>query len=228
MANGISSSNETPAPTQAPGSAPPAAARRRLGLPWLLLTALVVAAAIVVPVIVVSASHRASPAGPDTTPLSSPQGLYREQVATTISRLLAAEGRIASGSASELDPGSVGLSISQDPAINGSGTLRVRVGEGGLTDVSVKPDSGGTFQLTQVAWSVTVMSPFASSRLAVWDIRKTESGQVTDNRGCVCCRAACWARDRRRRTWISAAGRSCSSARARGWVPPRWVTRSRA
>jgi hypothetical protein len=184
MTNDISSSSETPAPTLTSGSVPRAARWRRLGLPWLLLAALVVAAAIVVPVVVLSASHRAGPAGGDSGAPSSPQTtLYREQVTTTISRLLAAEASVASGSAPHLDPGNVGPSVSKDPAINGSGTLRVTIGEGGVSNVRLEADSGGTFQLKQVAWSVSVTSPYASSRFAVWDIRKTDSGQVTDNRG---------------------------------------------
>jgi len=184
MTNDISSSSETPAPALTPGSAPRAARWRRLGLPWLLLAALVVAAAIVVPVVVVSASHRAGPAGGDSGPSSSPQAtLYREQVTTTISRILAAETSAASGSARRLDPGNAASSVSNDPAINGSGTLRVTIGEGGASNVDLKADSDGTFRLKQIAWSVSVTSPYASSRFAVWDIRKTDSGQVTDNRG---------------------------------------------
>ena len=59
MTNDISSSSETPAPTLTPGSVPRAARWRRLGLPWLLVAALVVAAAIVVPDVIIEPNEPA-------------------------------------------------------------------------------------------------------------------------------------------------------------------------
>jgi hypothetical protein len=158
---------------------------RRPGPRWLLaaVALAVLAALIAVPVIILSARHQASPLA-----------LYRTQLLTTTKRLGAEELSLSGGQpAAPYAPGDqswnappprnargvlsrVGLSISRDRAINGSGTLRVRVGAGGVTSVRVKPSAEGPYRVEQIAYAVTVTSRYASTRIVVWNIQDGSTG----------------------------------------------------
>ena len=101
--------------------------------------------------------------------------LYDTQVLTTASRFLDEErSQIAlpvaqrkAGSFSDLAD-----SINADPGVNGGGTLQVTTGTG----------SAATF--TQIAFEVTVSSPYASTTLAVWLVRGAGPGGMnTQNAG---------------------------------------------
>ena len=123
--------------------------RRRPGPRWLLAAVAVaaLAALIAVPLIVTSARHRA-------TALA----LYRSQLLTITKRFAAEE-----------------FFLGMRPARSGTGTLRVSVDAGGVTSVPVKPRAGGG-RLEQIAYSITVTSPYASTRIAVWNLERSPPG----------------------------------------------------
>jgi len=118
---------------------------RRPGPRWLLAAVVVapLAALIAVPLIVTSARHRA-------TALA----LYRSQLLTVAKRFAAEE-----------------FFLGMRPAHSGTGTLRVSVDAGGVTSVPVKHRAGGG-RLEQIAYSITVTSPYASTRIAVWNLEE--------------------------------------------------------
>ena len=47
----------------------------------------------------------------------------------------------------------------------------MQVGAGGVTSVRVKHSPEGPYRVEQIAYAVTVTSPYASTRIAVWNIR---------------------------------------------------------
>ena len=151
---------------------------RRPGPRWLLaaVALAVLAALIAVPVIILSARHQASSLT-----------LYRTQLLTTAKRLGAEELSLSGGQPyapgdlpwntpsqrhARGDISRAGLAINRDQAINGSGTLRVRVGPGGVTSMRVKHSAEGPYRVEQIAYAVTVTSPYASTRIAVWNVRE--------------------------------------------------------
>jgi hypothetical protein len=96
------------------------------------------------------------------------------QVLTTVFRFLDEEQRqiampVAQRSASAF--GDLADSISADSGVNGSGTLQVSLG------------AGSAATPTQVAFSATVASRYASTTLAVWDVRVTSHGGIGENAG---------------------------------------------
>jgi len=127
---------------------------RRPGPRWLLAAVAVaaLAALIAVPLIVTSARHRA-------TALA----LYRSQLLTDTKRFAAEE-----------------FSLGMRPAHSGTGTLRVSVGAGGVTSVRVKSRASGG-RLEQIAYAITVTSPYASTRIAVWNLEEISSPGAYQN-----------------------------------------------
>jgi len=127
---------------------------RRPGPRWLLaaVTVAVLAALTAVLLIVAAARHRASALA-----------LYRAQLLTITSRFADEE-----------------LSLGMRPAYSGTGTLRVRVDAGGVTSVRVKHSAGGG-RLEQIAYSITVTSPDASTRIAVWNLEEISSPGAVQN-----------------------------------------------
>jgi len=151
---------------------------RRPGRRWLLAAVAVaaLAALIAVPLIVMSARHRAAALvryGSQLRTVTSRLGaeefsLYGQPPAAPASpRGLA--GNLPSPQLARADLSWVADSISGDRDLRGAGPLRVSVGAGSVTSVRVKPRAGGGW-LEQIAYSVTVTSPYASTRIAVWAI----------------------------------------------------------
>jgi hypothetical protein len=101
--------------------------------------------------------------------------LYDIQVLTTASRVLDEEQAQIALPVAQRNAGSFGDladSINADLGVNGEGTLRVTAGSG----------SAGTF--TQIAYEVTVSSPYASTTFVVWFVRGAgPSGMDTRNEG---------------------------------------------
>jgi hypothetical protein len=144
------------------GSAPPVASRPRRS--WWLLTVLAVCVALILGAGVEHVIDQRNAA----------RGLYRMQVLTTVFRFLDEEQRqiampVAQRSASAF--GDLADSISADSGVNGSGTLQVSLG------------AGSAATPTQVAFSATVASRYASTTLAVWDVRVTSHGGIGENAG---------------------------------------------
>lgn len=147
-----------------PGSLRPSAAARPRGSWWMLM-ALAVCLSLVLGGVVVHVIDQRNAA----------RQLYQSQVLTTISRLLDTEqgqiGRpVAQRSASAF--GNLAGSISSDLGVNGSGTLQVTLGAG----------SGA--QPSQIAFAVTVDSPYGSITLVAWYIQ-TDHGSSTDEGACL-------------------------------------------
>jgi hypothetical protein len=93
--------------------------------------------------------------------------LYDIQVLTTTSRFLDEERRQIALPVAQRNAGAFGDladSINADLGVNGEGTLRVTTGTG----------SAATF--TQIAFGVTVSSPYASTTFAVWFVRGAGPG----------------------------------------------------
>jgi hypothetical protein len=144
------------------GALRPGAARPRRS--WWLLTALAVCASLIVGGGVVHAIDQRNAA----------RALYRNQVLTTVSRFLGEEERqiglpVAQRSAPAF--GDLADSIGADMGVNGAGTLQVSLG------------AGSAAQPTQIAFSATVASPYASTTFAVWDLRVTSQGGIAENQG---------------------------------------------
>jgi hypothetical protein len=100
--------------------------------------------------------------------------LCRMQVLTTVSRFFDEERRqialpVAQRSAAAF--GALAGSISVDTGVNGQGTLSVSLG------------AGSAALPRQIAFSVTVASPYASTAIAVWYILITGHGGVSENEG---------------------------------------------
>jgi hypothetical protein len=147
------------------GKVSPAAIRpRRSWWPW-LITVLVACVSLVVGGGVQHAIDQRN----------ASRDLYRMQVLTTASRFLGEEQRqiampVAQRSASAF--GDLADSITADQGVNGSGTLRV-----GQVSGSAAPP-------TQIAFSVTVASPHASTTFAVWYVA-TAGGADVNEGACV-------------------------------------------
>lgn len=90
------------------------------------------------------------------------RALYDVQVLTTVSRFLDAEQSQIGLPVAQRNAGALGDladSIDADLGVNGEGALQVTTGAG----------SAATF--TQIAFEVTVSSPYASATFAVWVVR---------------------------------------------------------
>jgi len=88
--------------------------------------------------------------------------LYRNQVATTLTRIFTEEERqIALPAAQRSNPyfSDIADSINGDSGVNDSGNLNVSV------------VAGSTNPAHQIAFAVSVSSPHASSTIVVWDVR---------------------------------------------------------
>lgn len=99
---------------------------------------------------------------------------YKMQVLTTLSRFSDEEGRQAAlpvAKRSAIAFGTLADSISQDQGVNGSGSLTVTLGAG-----SAGPRN-------QIAFAVTVASPYASTTIATWYISVTGHGGSSTNEG---------------------------------------------
>jgi hypothetical protein len=98
--------------------------------------------------------------------------LYDIQVLTTASRFLDEEGSQIALPVAQRNAGALGDladSINADLGVNGEGTLQVTTGTG----------SAATF--TQIAFEVTVSSPYASTAFVVWFVRG--AGMNSQNEG---------------------------------------------
>ena len=144
------------------GAGPAASARP--GGRWWLLAALAAAASLIVGGSVQHAfdQQRAT------------RTLYRMQLLTTESRFLDAErSQVAApvGQRSAIAFDHLAAQISKDGGVNGYGTLSVSLG------------AGSAAQPTQIAFAVTVASPYASTTVAVWSILVTGQGAVSSDAG---------------------------------------------
>jgi hypothetical protein len=138
-----------PAPAAVPGGAHPAPWQQR----WFWLIAVLVALAALV--VGGSAQHAVDQR-------RAARAFYGTQVLSAASRLLDEENRqialpVARRSAAAF--GSLGDSIGNDLGINGENTLGVTLG------------TGSTAPLTQIAFEVTVSSPYASTTFVLWTVR---------------------------------------------------------
>lgn len=103
--------------------------------------------------------------------------LYDTQVLTTASRFLDEERSQIALPVAQRNPGTLtdlGDSISTDLGVNGEGTLQVTTGTG----------SAATF--TQIAFEVTVSSPYASATFAVWLVRGGAPGGMNSRNAGAC------------------------------------------
>jgi hypothetical protein len=103
--------------------------------------------------------------------------LYDIQVLTTISRFLDEERRQIALPVAQRNAGAFGDladSINADLGVNGEGTLRVTTGTG----------SAATF--TQIAFEVTLSSPYASTTFAVWFVRGAGPGRMNSQDAGAC------------------------------------------
>jgi hypothetical protein len=147
-----------------PGGLTSSAAARPRGS-WWLLTALAVCLSLVLGAVAEHVIDQRTAA----------RQLYQTQVLTTISRLMDAEqsqiGRPAAQRSSSAF-GNLTDSITGDGGVNGSGTLQVTLG------------AGSAAQPSQIAFAVTVDSPYGSTTLAAWDI-ETGHGSASNQGACV-------------------------------------------
>jgi hypothetical protein len=100
------------------------------------------------------------------------RALYNIQVLTTASRVIGEEQRqiaLPVGQRSAAAFGDLADSINSDFGVNGEGTLDVMVGTG----------SAATF--TQIAFEVTVSSPYASTTFVVWFVRGAGPGGINSS-----------------------------------------------
>jgi len=98
------------------------------------------------------------------------QALYRIQVLTTASRFTTEEQRQIALPVAQRNVGAfsdLADSITADQGVNGASTLQVTLGSG-----SVAP-------FTQIAFDVTVSSPYASTTFVVWFVRDASPGGVS-------------------------------------------------
>jgi hypothetical protein len=103
--------------------------------------------------------------------------LYDIQVLTTASRFLDEERSQIALPAAQRNAGALGDladSINADLGVNGEGTLQVTTGTG----------SAATF--AQIAFEVTVSSPYASTTFAVWLVRGTGLGGMNSQNAGAC------------------------------------------
>ena len=147
------------------GSPTPAPASTRPRPAWWLLTALAVGLSLVIGATVEHVIDRRAAA----------RTLYQMQLNTTLSRFFDQEQAqlsrpVARRSAASF--GDLADAISADTGVNGSGTLQVTLG------------AGSSAQPTQIAFSATVDSPYASTTVAVWYVR-SRSGDASNQGACV-------------------------------------------
>ena len=103
--------------------------------------------------------------------------LYDTQVLTTASRFLDEERSQIALPVAQRNAGALtdlADSINADPGVNGEGTLQVTTGTG----------SAATF--TQIAFEVTVSSPYASTTFAVWLVRGGAPGGMNSQNAGAC------------------------------------------
>jgi hypothetical protein len=103
--------------------------------------------------------------------------LYDAQVLTTASRFLDEERSQIALPVAQRNAGALGDladSINADLGVNGAGTLQVTTGTG----------SAATF--TQIAFEVTVSSPYASTTFAVWLVRGAGPGGMNSQNAGAC------------------------------------------
>jgi hypothetical protein len=146
-------------PTSFRGDVPPVATRSRR--PWWLLA---VGASLIVGGSVQHAFDQKN----------AVRDLYRMQVLTTEWRFLDEESSqvalpVARRNISAFDD--LAGWISGDGGVNGCGTLQVTLGAGSVA------------QSTQIDFSVTVASPYASTTVAVWSILVSSQGAISSSDG---------------------------------------------
>jgi hypothetical protein len=103
--------------------------------------------------------------------------LYDTQVLTTASRFLDEEGSQIALPVAQRNAGAfaeLADSINADLGVNGEGTLQVSTGTG----------SAATF--TQIAFEVTVSSPYASTNFVVWLVRGAGPGGMNSQNAGAC------------------------------------------
>lgn len=166
----MSSGTVSPAGTSRPagGSRFISGARQSTGLRrwWWLGALLVVASLIAGGTVVHTADQR-----------QARRALYDTQVLTTASRFLDEERNQIALPVAQRQAGAFGDladSINADPGVNGEGTLQVTTGTG----------SAATF--TQIAFEVTVSSPYASTTFAVWLVRGAGPGGMNSQNAGAC------------------------------------------
>ena len=156
----LSSGTASPAETSRPAGESRSASgvRQSAGLRrWWWLGALVVIASLIVGGTVVHTADQRH----------ARRALYNTQVLTTAARFLDEERSQIALPVAQRKAGAFGDladSINADPGVNGEGTLQVTAGTG----------SAATF--TQIAFEVTVSSPYASTTFAVWLVRGAGQG----------------------------------------------------
>ncbi len=134
---------------------------RRLRWPW-LIAVLIALAAFAVGGTAVHAVDQAN----------ASRDLYRTQALTTISRFLGAERQLIAVPAGQRNAsvfGDLADSITADPGVNGSGTLKVSAG------------AGSAGQQEQVIVTVTVASAHGTTAFAVWYL--TPQGPASSDAG---------------------------------------------
>jgi hypothetical protein len=105
------------------------------------------------------------------------RALYNTQVLTTASRFLDEERSQIALPAAQRKAGAFGDladSLNADPGVNGGGTLQVNTG------------TGSAATLTQIAFEVTVSSPYASTTFAVWLVRGAGPGGMNSQNAGAC------------------------------------------
>jgi len=145
------------------GLTPSAAARP--GGSWWMLTALAVCLSLVLGGVVEHVIDQRNAA----------RERYQMQVLTTISRMLDLEQSQLARPVAQRSSGAFGSltgAISGDQGVNGHGTLLVTLG------------AGSAAQPSQIAFSATVDSPYASTTLVTWYI-ETDHGSASNDGACV-------------------------------------------
>ena len=150
------------------GSGFPSGVRQSAGLRrwWWLGALLAVASLIVGGTVVHTVDHR-----------HAQRVLYDTQVLTTASRFLHEERSQIALPVAQRNAGALGDlagSINADSGVNGAGTLQVTTG------------TGSAAPFTQIAFEVTVSSPYASTTLAVWLVRGAGPGGMNSQNAGAC------------------------------------------
>jgi hypothetical protein len=177
MANDVSGIRASSG-TSGPAGAPPVAEARRRPRLWWPITILAAVAALVAGVLVQRAvdHHRAAITA------------YRVQVNSTLSQLGTEADRQLARPASQRSLSAIddlADSISQDaglrdPGLSGSGLSE-------LDPLIVALGSGSIVPAGQIAFEVTITTPYAESTIVVWDIRfsNQSEGSVSNQGACV-------------------------------------------
>jgi hypothetical protein len=161
MANDVSGSRTATGSPGSVGSSPAAAGRQPLRL-WWPITILAAAAALVAGLLVQRAvdHHRAAITA------------YRVQVSSTLAQLgTEADRQLARPAAQRSLSALSDLadSISQDAGLRDPGLSGTGLSE--LDPLIVSVGSGGIDPVGQIAFEVTITTPYAESTIVVWDIR---------------------------------------------------------